>query len=183
MLARFHEAHPKIEIELVVSNRVEDLLKREADIAVRMVRPEQAALVARHIGPVPIALYAHRAYLERRGMPQSVEELSRHSLIGYDANPWAVGFAAAQGWNISRAMFALRTDSDLAQIAALRAGFGICGCQDALAKRDPDLVPVMGDTIKLALDMWLVMHEDLRASRRVRLLFDHLARELTDYLR
>jgi DNA-binding transcriptional LysR family regulator len=65
----------------------------------------------------------------------------------------------------------------------LRAGYGIGGCQEALARSDPDLIPVMQGTIRLMLDLWLVMHEDLRPSRRVRLLFDHLARELTAYLK
>jgi DNA-binding transcriptional LysR family regulator len=71
----------------------------------------------------------------------------------------------------------------MAQLAALRAGYGLGGCQDALAARDRDLIPVMPGTIRLMLDLWLVMHEDLRASRRVRLLFQHLTEELTAYLK
>jgi DNA-binding transcriptional LysR family regulator len=183
MLARFHEAHPGIAIELVLSNRIEDLLRHEADIAVRMVRPKQAALVARHIGWVPISFYAHRDYAARHGLPTTIEELARHSLIGFDANRWASDFAAERGIHVTREFFHLRTDSDLAQLAALKAGYGIGGCQDALARRDPDLVPVMAGALQLQLDLWLVMHEDLRASRRVRLLFEHLARELTAYLK
>lgn len=182
MLARFHQSHPGIAIELVLSNRIENLLRHEADIAVRMVRPEQGALVTRHIGPVPVSLYAHRDYLARRGMPATPAQLAAHTLIGFDADPWGAGVLAAQGTPITRDMFKLRTDSDLAQLEALRAGYGIGGCQDALARRDGNLIPVMPGTLDLALDCWLVMHEDLRASRRVRLLFDHLAGELTHYL-
>lgn len=184
MLTRFNAAHPGIAIELVLSNRIEDLLRHEADIAVRMVRPDQAALVARRIGPVPISLYAHRDYIARRGMPTNLEELTAHSFIGFDADPWFAKVLAAQAApGVTRDFFSLRTDSDMAQLEALRAGYGIGGCQDALARRDPNLVAVMPGALNLALDCWVVMHEDLRASRRVRLLFDHLAAELTAYLK
>jgi DNA-binding transcriptional LysR family regulator len=183
ILTRFHAAQPGIAIELVMSNRLTDLLRHEADIAVRMVRPEQAALVARHIGPVPISLYAHRDYLARRGIPDRLEDLAEHTVIGFDANPWAAQFLAPIRNAVSRDFFLLRTDSDLAQLEALRAGYGIGGCQDALARRHSELVPVLPGAFQLMLDCWLVMHEDLRASRRVRLLFDHLAGELTAYLR
>jgi DNA-binding transcriptional LysR family regulator len=180
MLTRFHEAYPHIALELVLSNRIEDLLRHEADIAVRMVRPSQAALVARHIGPVPISLYAHRDYIARHGMPTTMAQLTTHTLIGFDADPW--GILAAQRTPVSRDIVNLRTDSDLAQLEALRAGYGIGGCQEALARSDPDLVPVLHADFRLMLDCWVVMHEDLRTSRRVRLLFDHLVAELTTYL-
>lgn len=183
MLARFQDTHRGIAIELVLSNRITDLLRHEADIAVRMVPPDQAALVARHIGPLPISLYAHRDYIARRGMPMTLEELTTHAVIGFDADPWGARMLAAQGAPVTRDFFKLRTDSDMAQLAALRAGYGIGGCQDAFARRDPDLVPVLPGTLDIALDCWLVMHEDLRESRRVRLLFDHLAAALTAYLK
>jgi DNA-binding transcriptional LysR family regulator len=183
MLARFHNKHRGIAIELALSNRITDLLRHEADIAVRMVRPDQAALVARHIGRLPISLYAHRDYVARRGIPTTLEELTTHAVIGFDADPWGARALAAQGVSVTRDMFTLRTDSDIAQLEALRAGYGIGGCQDAFARRDPNLVPVMPGALDIALDCWLVMHEDLRDSRRVRLLFDHLAAELTAYLK
>ena len=181
ILATFRDRNPGIVIELVLSNRTEDLLQREADIAVRMVRPEQTGLVARRIGQVPISLYAHRRYASRYGIPQGLEELARHALIGYDtvALPPALKIKGAA---ITREMFSLRSDSDLAQLAALRAGYGIGGCQDPLARTNVDLVPVMQDTIRFELPMWLVMHEDLRSSRRVRMLYDHLAESLLAYL-
>jgi DNA-binding transcriptional LysR family regulator len=183
MLARFHAAHPGIAIELAPTDRLEDLLARESDLAVRMVAPTQPALVARHIGPVPLSLYAHRSYVARRGVPRSIEEFAGHSVIGYDRSPWAIGFLAAHNLTVSRDSFSLRTDSEMAQLGALRAGYGIGGCQDALARRDPELVAVMPGAIRMALDLWLAMHEDLRGSRRVRLLFQHLTEELTAYLK
>jgi DNA-binding transcriptional LysR family regulator len=183
ILASFRSEHPGIVIELVLSNRNEDLLKREADIAVRMVRPQQSGLVARLIGQTPVSLYAHRTYADRHALPRTLAELMQHPIIGYDGIAWPTNIAKIGDVAITRDIFSLRTDSDLAQLAALRAGYGIGGCQDALARQDRDLIAVMPDMIRFDLPMWLVMHEDLRSSRRVRLLYDFLAGGLATYLR
>ncbi len=179
VLARFHEAHPAIAIELTLNNRQEDLLRREADIAVRMVRPTQGALVVRRLGVARAGFYAHRRYIARRGAPASMAELERHSLIGFDRQGPPLEVVARLGLHLGPELFALRTDNDLAHLAALRAGFGIGVCQRAIARDEPDLVPVLPDAFSFELEAWLAMHEDLKASRRVRLLFDHLAGELT----
>jgi len=181
LLADFRRAHPAVTIELVLSNRVEDLLRGEADIAVRMVRPSQQALVARHIGDVHLGLYAHRRYLKHSPAPQSLAALaSGHALIGFDQEtPFLRELLTSMP--ITRGDFALRTDSDLAQLAAIRAGFGIGFIQHGIARRDPDLLPVLAE-IGLAMPMWLVLHEDLRASRRLRLMLEHLANGLAGYV-
>ena len=181
MLGRFREAHPGIALELALSNRNEDLLRRDADIAVRMVRPQQAALVARRIGTVGIGLYAKRDYLARHGVPETAAELASHTVVGVDRNNAALEAIRIGGEPVSRELFSYRCDSDVGQLAAVRAGVGIGICQHGVAARDPDLVPVLPDLFDLSLDMWLAMHEDLRHSRRVRLLFDHLAAELGAY--
>jgi DNA-binding transcriptional LysR family regulator len=183
MIARFRELHPAIAIELVLSNLNEDLLRREADIAVRMVRPTQQQLVARKIGDVPALLYAHRRYAKRRGVPKTLDELSGHDIIGYDVQTTVLNMLNASGVSATREAFAVRTDNDLAQLALLRAGVGIGGMQKQLAARERDLVPVLHGAIRLPLEIWVVMHEDLRTSRRVRLLFDFLAAELTGYVK
>ena len=82
----------------------------------------------------------------------------------------------------TRGLFDFRTDSNPAQLAALRTGMGIGGAQIAIARRYPDLVPVLPEVFSFSLEMWLAMHEDLRSVRRVRLLFDHLAEELKDWV-
>jgi DNA-binding transcriptional LysR family regulator len=82
---------------------------------------------------------------------------------------------------VTRDMFALRSDSDIAQLAALRAGFGIGVCQLGIARRDKNLVPVLHSELVFPMEAWLVMHRDLRSSRRIRLLFDHLATRLAAY--
>jgi DNA-binding transcriptional LysR family regulator len=183
ILAAFRALHPGIAIELALTNRNEDLARRDADIAVRMVRPTQSGLVARRIGAARIGLYAHRDYLARCGEPRSLADLANHSMIGFDRDNRAFRAAGEVGRGFRREDFGFRCDSDLAQLAALRAGVGVGGCQENIARRTPGLVAVLPNALQYALEIWLVMHEDLKATQRVRLLFDHLAVGLTDYVR
>jgi DNA-binding transcriptional LysR family regulator len=180
ILTAFREAHPKIAIELVLSNRPDDLLRREADIAVRMVRPTQEALLARRIGSVRAGLFAHRSYLQRHGEPTSLADPG-HAAIGFDREPSVPRALAELNIPSGRDYFAFRADSELAQLAAIRAGFGVGGCQLAIARRDPNLVQVLGG-LGFDMEMWVVMHEDLKTARRMRLMFDHLVRTLSEYV-
>src|SRR3984957_20409953 len=84
VLARLRHDHPDLKIELVLTNRVQDLLRREADIAVRMTPPRQETLIARHIGRIEIGLHASRQYLATHGTPRNIAELAQHTLIGFD---------------------------------------------------------------------------------------------------
>jgi DNA-binding transcriptional LysR family regulator len=183
LLASFHSAHPGIAVELALTNRNEDLARRDADIAVRMVRPTQSGLIARKLGVTRIFLYAHRDYLARFGMPRTLAELRSHCLIGFDRDNSVVRNVGGFARDLTREDFGFRCDSDSAQLAALRAGAGIGGCQEYVARRSPELVAVLPNAVRFALEVWLVMHEDLKATRRVRLMFDHLAVGLTDYLK
>lgn len=183
ILARFREAHPAIVVELVLTNRNEDLLRRDADIAVRMVRPAQAALVARRIGAVAIGLFAHRRYADAHGLPSSIEEVADHPLIGFDRDEISLRSLEGAAAFLQRDRFAFRCDSDLAQLAALRAGYGLGGCQLGIAADAPDLIPVLPDLLRFELEMWLAMHEDLKPVGRVRTMYDFLAAELGLYVR
>jgi DNA-binding transcriptional LysR family regulator len=179
-LAEFRERHPRIDVELVLSNRSEDLLRRDADIAVRMVKPTQAALLARKLGVLQLGLHAHPRYLKRHGMPQTLAELRQHALIGFDSRA-SVRRLPALGLQLTRDLFAFRCDSDIGQYAALRAGFGIGVCQVALARRD-ELLPVLPGALDFQLGVWMVMHKDLKASRRVRLMYEHLSQCLRAHI-
>ena len=180
-LAAFREAHPRVVVELVVSNRSEDLLRRDVDIAIRMVRPTQRALVARKIGVVRLGLHAHPRYIDRHGVPRTLAELTQHPLIGFDKQPSVRRLDQQLGLEVSRELFSFRCDSDLAQYAALRAGFGLGICQLGLARRD-GLVRVLAGNVRFNLDVWVAMHGALTQSRRTRLLYDHLAAHLADYI-
>jgi DNA-binding transcriptional LysR family regulator len=181
ILADFRHAHTAINLELVLSNLPEDLLRRQADIAVRMMRPTQSQLVSKKIGSVGIGLYAHRSYVANHGVPETVEALATHCWIGFDRDDHSFRSVGGVAFGVTRSMFGFRSDSDVAQLAALRAGIGIGGCQDNVARKNPDLIPVLPQ-IHFDMEIWLAMHEDLRTTRRIRLLFDHLAEGLTRYV-
>ncbi|MFI4933629.1 MAG: LysR family transcriptional regulator [Caulobacterales bacterium] len=174
ILTRLRRAHPALVIELVLSNALDDLLRREADIAVRNVAPAQEALVARRLPPIELGLYARGDYLELRGAPAGLEDLAQHDLIGFDQATPALRALAERFPQLDRAAFALRADSDLAQLAALRAGYGIGMCQVGVAERDADLVRVLAGSVAIELGLWIVMHEDLKTSARCRAVFDAL---------
>ena len=175
ILADLKQAHPGLVIELVLSNTVDDLLRREADIAVRQIEPVQGALAARRLPPIPLGLYAREDYLARRGTPGSLEALAGHDLIGFDQETPAMRALVARYPPMRRAAFGLRADSDLAQLAAIRAGFGIGMCQVPIARREARLVRVLEAEVAVDLGLWVVMHEDLKTSRRCRMVFDALA--------
>ncbi len=182
ILADLLATYPDLKLELVLTNRVQDLLNREADIAVRMTQPKQEQLIARRVGEVSLGLHAHTTYLQRRGTPQTLEDLAQHALIGFDEETPFVR-AARKGfplWN--RDAFALRTDSDVGQLALIRAGCGIGICQVALAAREPNLVHLLPDSLTLGLETWLTMHEDLRNTPRCKLTFDALLQGLQNYM-
>lgn len=182
ILARLRAEHPQLTIELVLTNRVQDLLQREADIAIRMTQPTQDALIAQRIGVVELGLYAHRDYLRDRGTPRTMADLARHALIGFDEETPFLRAARKRMPAWRRDAFALRTDSDLAQMALVRAAAGIGVYQVVLAQRIPELVRLMDEDFSFPMDTWVTMHEGLRHSLRCKIVFDALALGLQAHL-
>lgn len=176
--AALRARHPDLKVELVLSNSVQDLLQREADVAVRMTPPSQDQLVARRVGIIELGLHASADYLARHGTPATLDELAKHALIGYDRPPPFARAAMRRHPWFGRERLALRTDSDLAQLALIRAGAGIGICQAALAGRAPALVRVLPAAFSMPLETWVTMHEDLRDSPRCRVTFDALVEAL-----
>jgi DNA-binding transcriptional LysR family regulator len=149
-----------------------------------MVRPTQGSLVARKVGATGIGFYATPAYLERRGVPASMDDLEDgHTVIGFDRHrPQLEALAGLDlGREITRDIFDFRSDNDLAQIAAVRAGLGIGCVQHALARR-VGLSPVLANAFHFELEIWVAMHENLKGSRRMRLMFDHLVEGLAGFV-
>jgi DNA-binding transcriptional LysR family regulator len=181
IMARLRQGQPQLTIELVTTNRVQNLLQREADIAVRMTRPRQELLIARLVGVVALGFFAHRSYLARHGTPKTVADLLQHALIGFDQETPFLRQARKAMPEWSRGAFSIRTDSDVGQIALIRAGCGIGVCQVALTKLNADLVRVLPHKFALKLETWVTMHEDLRDSPRCRVTFDALVKGLTAY--
>ena len=182
IIARLRDQHPGLAVELALTDRVQDLVRREADIAVRMMRPRQGLLVARRVGQFMLGLHAHQNYLSRRGTPKSIADLADHALIGFDE---ITAFIREAGKKFSvwrRETFAMRTDSALAQLALIRSGAGIGVCQAAIAQRDDKIVRILPKQFALPLETWVTMHKDLRNSPRCRVTFDALVEGLGQHL-
>ncbi|MEB6538910.1 LysR family transcriptional regulator [Serratia plymuthica] len=182
LIAQIKKDYPQVTIELVLSNRIQDLLNREADIAVRMTAPVQEQLIARRIGSIEIGLHASSSYLARRAAPESMEELFTHTLVGFDKMTPFILQALKHYPQLHRELFTLRTDSDVAQLNLIRAGAGIGMCQVQLANSPVPLQRLMPDFFAFHLDTWLVMHEDLRHSKACKTVFDILAEGIRAYI-
>jgi DNA-binding transcriptional LysR family regulator len=167
---------PELQIEVVSSNQISNLLRREADIAVRMVRPEQGSLVARKIGNVALGAFAHRNYLARRGVPRQPTDLLRHDLIGSDADTAILQGFRSMGYPVERDSFVLRSDDFMVQWRAVQAGLGVGFCAEYMARNDPQVLRILAGQLPIPpLPMWLAVHREIRTSRRIRAVFDFLA--------
>lgn len=175
VLARLRQAEPGIQIDLVPSDATENLLFGEADIALRMYRPTQPDLVARQFGEVPLGLYAAKSYLDRRGRPNSVEDLMQHDFIGQDRMDQIIRVMRTLGMEVGRSFFPVRCDDPLTYVELVRAGCGLGGILRAVGDPDPsleriDLIPDLP-----SLPVWLTAAPRLRQSPRLRRVWDALA--------
>ena len=182
LLARLQQDEPQIQVELVASNALSNLLRREADIAVRMVRPAQASLVARKLGEVPLVAAAHAGYLARAGTPRKPADLLRHRLIGYDRDDALLRGFAAQGLAVTRAQFALRTDDQVAYGHLLAAGAGIGFVARYCLPQWPGVQPLLPALRIPPLPCWLAVHREIRGNPPVRRVYDFLAAALPPVL-
>jgi len=162
------EENPQLNVEIVISNKVSSLNKREADIAIRMFRPTQPELVSRRLPNMPLGFFAHVDYLEKYGEPKSLEEFKQHSVINADQDRAFIEGAAMLGYQFSSDDFPLRTDHLLTQINLARAGAGIIGTHIFLAKKWPELKQILVNFPLPDLECWLVCHKDVQYNSRIR---------------
>ncbi len=175
ILAQMRLALPDIQVELVASNAVSNLLRREADIALRMVQPDQASLVVKRITKITLGTYAHRDYLRRRGTPKQPQDLLNHELVGSDRDEAILRGMAGFGLPVTRESFAFRCDDLIAYWEAVRAGLGIGFVADYLAATDKDVVAVLPMIKVPPIPIWLTVHREIRTSRRIRAVYDFLS--------
>ena len=180
MIGEFIAANPSIDIELVVSNEASNLLKRDADVAIRMFRPTQNNLVARKVAHLPMALFAHRSYLAKRPGPTSFEDLRNFVFVGFDRDASLIDAARMAGVNFTPGDFKFRTDNILAHIGAIRSGAGIGITHMGLAQQWDGVTQVLPDLPLPGLDLWIACHADVRYNKRIRAVMDFLAERLKD---
>ena len=178
ILTSMRLALPDIQVELVSSNTVSNLLRRDADIAVRMVAPDQSTLVAKKIGAVGVGVYAHKKYVARFGAPEQPEDLIKHTIIGYDTEDVMIRGFAQSGQVVTKELFAFRSDDLIVQWQAVLAGLGIGFVAEYSARGNADLVKLLPMLRIPSLPMWLAVHREIRTSKPIRAVFDFLAAEL-----
>ncbi|MFO0627122.1 MAG: LysR family transcriptional regulator [Polyangiales bacterium] len=176
-LARIRREHPGIEIEVVASNAVRDLRRREADIAVRNVKPTQPDLLARRFDDRAARAYATPACLARIGDLRRPDDVARAELFAFDRSDRIISYLAPLGVKLTPQNFPIVTENHLVQWALCREGIGIAFVMEEVGDRDPGVVRVPG-LPTLPVPIWLVAHRELATSRRIRVVFDLLAEEL-----
>lgn len=182
IIAACRTRFPEIVIDLVASDQSENLLFHEADIALRMYRPEQLDMITRHLGELGLGIYATPAYLARAGTPEGFSDILDHDLIGYDRDDRLIrGFRAA-GLEVTRDSFVIRTDDQVAYWELVCAGAGIGIGQRAVAECDPRVIRILPDAPVPSLPVWLTAHESLRHTPRVARVWDALATGLSPFL-
>ncbi|WP_150768836.1 LysR family transcriptional regulator [Pseudomonas fluorescens] len=181
LMREFHHRHPELKLQMSINDQLEDIARQESDIAVRLLRPTEAAIVARRTGALRIGVYASDACLERYGEPTNLCALRRAPLIGPDRRCADLRRLVEVGLCEADQHFAIATDNHLAQIAALRAGlgFGLCPATVAAAH---GLIPILPEQFGFEVDVWIAMHNDLRKVRRIARTFDILGDALSEYL-
>ncbi|WP_323768143.1 LysR family transcriptional regulator [Antarctobacter sp.] len=178
ILARLRKEEPDITIDLVPTDRSENLLYREADIAVRMYRSEQLDIVTRHLGELSLGLFAAKGYLDRRGRPDRFEQFFDHDLVGYDQSDLILRGLRSMGLEAQREWFATRTDHHSVYWEMVRAGCGIGIAQLRVGRADPVVEQVLPDVPLPTLPLWLAAHEAVRRTPRIRRVWDALAEGL-----
>jgi len=183
LLVALARQHPEIQIELVPGDTLSNLLDREADIAVRMLRPTQGTLITRHIADWPLGFYAHRDLLAAHGMPSATASATAAALagqrwLGFDQSLQMIDGFKAAGIEVDRRFFCFRCDNQVVHLEAVRQGLGIGVVMVPLARRSPELVAVLPGLLLPVLPVWLTAHRELRASLRLQRVFDFLAQGL-----
>lgn len=178
ILADLHRMEPDIDIELVPSDASENLLFREADIAVRMYRPTQLDIVARKVSEQAFALYASKEQLMRQGNPQSFEELAALDFVGFDRSDMIIRTMRALGFSVDRNFFGFRCDDQVTYWELVRKGCGVGAMQTIIGDSDTEVERLSFQPELPSLPVWLAAHSNLHKTPRVKRVWDHLADRL-----
>lgn len=176
-VTRIKALAPNLVIDIIAANDLRDLMRREADIAIRHVRPEHPDLVARLICEAKGYFYASKDYLAARGHPRTLKELGQHDFISMGDIPRMVAHLRAIGIDLDERQFRVGSENGLVGWALAKAGLGIIPMDEAVAKQCPDMVLVLPQT-PVTFPIWLATHREIHTSPKMRLVFDVLAEVL-----
>ena len=179
LIASFRRAHPRVEVELVIDNQLLDLSRREADVALRARRPTEPAAFGRKVADIAWAIYGAKSYLKGRTAPRNKSQLAKHAVIGFGTR--AAPLQAAQWLQaaVPETAVVYRTNSLINQLTAAKDGIGVALLPCYLADAERDLTRLLGPVDDLATELWLITHEDLRATARIRAFMEQVGDALT----
>jgi len=183
IIAELRDAEPDIEVELVPSDTTENLIFREADIAIRMFRPTQLDIVTRKIGDSPMALYATGDLLSRFGQPANFEELRRLPFVGFDRSDMILRQFRDWGLDVTKAFFGVRCDDQAAYWKLVCAGCGVGGMQTVIGDAEPGVHRLDFQPELPPLPLWLAAHEAMHKTPRVKRVWDFLVDAVSRSLR
>ncbi|MEX0310822.1 MAG: LysR family transcriptional regulator [Tateyamaria sp.] len=169
---------PRLRIDVIAANDIRDILKREADIAIRHVRPTEADLIARKISDASAHLYASKSYVAARGLPERVEDLKHHDFISMGDDTLFIAGMGEYGIPVTAANMHVGSTSGIMTWELMRKGFGIFPMSDHIADQFDDAVRLLDGVTDMTFPVWLVTHRELHTSKRIRLVFDLLAEML-----
>ena len=178
LVRQLREKEPGITIEVIPSNAISDLLRREADIAIRHVKPEQPDLIAQLIREAVAYFYASEDWVRVHGHPRHAEEAAHLPFVGSARSGQFLAYLRQHGLPLSEANFSCYCDHTVAHWALVRQGMGIGTMMDEMARDTPGIVRVLDDVPPVRFPIWLVTHRELRTSRRIRVVFEALAQGL-----
>lgn len=178
LVRRLRDQEPGIAIEVIASNAMSDLLRREADIAIRHVKPEQPDLIARLVREVSASFYASEDWVRLHGHPRTAEDAAHLDFVGGDRSGQFLSYLRLHGLPLSESNFSCYADHSVAHWPLVRQGMGIGAMMDDIAQGTPGVVRVLEDVPRIRFPIWLVSHRELRTSRRIRVVFEALAQGL-----
>lgn len=179
-VAALRKIAPRLDIEIIAANDIRDLQRREADIAIRHVRPEQPDLIARLICEPTAHAYASKSYIEKYGRPKSQAELSAHSFIGNVDDGRMLEALKGFGLDLSPENFRIGSNSSLVDWEMAVNGLGVAIMADHIAVGSPTMERLVPDMKPIVFPVWLTSHRELHTSRRIRVVFDLLAKFLVE---
>ena len=178
LVRQLREREPGIAIEVISSNAMSDLLRREADIAIRHVKPEQPELIARLVREATAYFYASDEFVQRHGHPRTASEAAGLPFVGGDRHGRYLSYLQMHGLPVTEASFSCYADYSMANFELMRQGLGITAMMEDIARKVPGIVRVLDDVPPVMFPIWLVTHRELRTARRIRVVFDALAEGL-----
>ena len=183
LLAPLRETAPGIRVRIRASSDVKNLTQREADIAIRHVRPEQPDLIARHVGDFRANLYAATSYLDRSGRPRLPRDVAEHEFVGNADPERLMAPMHNMGIPLRADRFVMSSESGVVAWELAKAGYGVSMQPEVIGDAEPGIEKVLPDFPSLEFPIWLVTHRELQTSRRIRIVFDLLARGLSEAVR